>query len=345
MTLVWRPLTDADSSAWHRLLATVEGIDLVTVSAEMRTDLLRWSDEHLFDRGSIAAFDGRQMIAYGIAMPEPYPVEVHRIRLDVAVHPHCGADVGPRLLDRLLWRAVQVHHHLYPLLELEVHCDVHDDDAHGTAVLVQAGFRAARRYWSMCRHRRLAPQAPVPPPVPSGLTLISYDRRYDESVRRANNDACAGGWSGTRHTPESWCAWRILNVGPGNYRYRDSFLLIDERTDEVAAFLLSRQLGFDVLPGVPFWRHRHPYLHVNGGFPDQWITAIVTRPDWRGRGAATALLSAALQMPCRVVLNVDAAHGLELAARFDLDVTDRWTTYVLAVPQTAPGREPAAARA
>lgn len=318
----WRPLSTSDVGAWADLIgasSAADGTDTHYSEAELAEML---ADDLLDpEHGTVALFEGNLLVAAGVAWPGAAPVDVHEVRVHATVHPlHRGRGIGRELLDRLLRCARWLHQNRRLGLPLEVYSSVPDGNIRHEALVRRFGFQPAR--WFCVMRRELA-DLPEPTPAPDGLRLVPYRDELDDAVRLAFNESFADHWGETEQTPQSW---KDSFTGSRAFLPALSFLLIDEQTgdgsDDVAAFTLNRfHEGHAAATGV---REIH-------------IGDLGTRRPWRGRGAASALLThtmaaASAEGYQRVSLAVDADNpsgALGLYQRYGFAITDRWTTYVL----------------
>jgi mycothiol synthase len=315
--LTWRPLTRADIPAWVRLLAAVEaadrtgehydGADLTEEMADAGLDVTR-------DTIGLVRPDG-ELAGYGVVRAPRAVRDVDRIYLEGAIHPghrRCGA--GQRLLRWLEDRAAQAHQARFPQLPGEYEAGPFGHVAGTVALLDRAGYTPVR-WWNVMRQ-----DLPEPPaerrPVPAGLHLCPYDPARDDAVRRAHNEAFAGHWGSSERDPAEWAQWF---TGQRAFQAASSFLAVDG--EEIAGYVLSY-----------FWAAEAAAT----GVPEGYIGQLGTRPAWRGRGVASALLGHTLRAfhaagYRRASLDVDtdnASGALGLYQRHGFAVDTRRVTYV-----------------
>lgn len=172
-------------------------------------------------------------------------------------------------------------------------------------LLEAAGFRAARHWHELIR--------PLDAPIedhgpPDGVTIEPWEDEHAEETRHAHVDAFRDHWGST---PPDADTWRRMTTGamarPDLHR-----LAVADRT----------VVGY-VLVGV------YPQDWELKGVRDGWVNTLGTRRAWRGRGVASALLTAAMRAMradglTHASLGVDsesptgatrlyATHGFELA--------------------------------
>ena len=136
---------------------------------------------------------------------------------------------------------------------------------------------------------------------PGDLLVLPFDEELardpglDERVRLAHNEAFADHWGSQPQAPEAWRSWF---TGGRSFRGGWSFVVRDG--DEVAGYALSAAHEAD----WAVW-----------GFTEGWTQVLGVRRPWRGRGVATALLSASM--------HAFAAAGLDHAG-LDVDA-ENWS--------------------
>lgn len=315
--LTWRPLTPADVPAWWRLHRAVEAADqtgqhyseddLADELADPNLDLPQDTIGLLLPDGELAG--------YGIVRAPRVAREVARVYLEGAVHPaHRRQGIGPRLLSWLERRAGDAHQARYPHLPGEYQSGPFAHHADQIALLERVGYAPVR--WWYVMHRDLSEPPPQPTTVPAGLRLVPYDREYDDAVRIAHNEAFDGHWGSSERSPQEWEQWF---TGQRAFQPGDSFLMLDG--DEIAGYVLSYH-----------WAAEAAATGVREGYVGQ----LGTRPAWRKRGLASALLSQALATfhaagYQRAGLDVDtgnATGALGLYERHGFTVATRRLSYV-----------------
>jgi mycothiol synthase len=314
LALTRRPLTPADVGAWADLLAAAEDVDQTgeNYGAE---DLAEELADPVLDaeRDSLALWQGTRMVGYAVVRCRPNARETDRVRLEGVVHPDWrGRGLGRELLDWACARGAHAHREFNP--------DVPGCLAHGAmstharfrSLLEQVGFTPARYFFDM--ERRLS--EPIPPAeVPERLRLVRFDRAYEERLVAAHNLAFADHWS---FEPRDRAFWRTWMTGSRNFRARTSFLLL--HADEIVAYCLAYEYEADT---------------DATGVRDCYLGQVGTRPDWRKRGAARALIIRSLNAAKaagydRASLSVDTENltgALGLYERLGFAVIRQWISY------------------
>jgi len=259
-TLTWRPAAAGDVEAIADLCEAIERVAPVlraTDPAEVRVRLDSVHDSLLAVDGSgrpVVFADVTDMGEAGGAM---------RVRVGAAIHPDAGDEVRLRTRDWFMERAHGLRDERRPGLPALLGMPCAGRDEAWLALLAASGFEVA--HWEYDYVRALDEPVPVAPP-PDGVTIVPYDRRYDEVARLAHNAANADnpnalvcdteGWPG--HT---WAHPRYFAGG--------SFLALAGA--DVVAFLFSQERDGD-------------------GFLD----CLGTAAPWRRRGVGAAIVTRAL---------------------------------------------------
>ena len=134
------------------------------------------------------------------------------------------------------------------------------------------GFAHARSFFKMERNLK----EPIPKnPLPDGLILRTYGKDIDEKLRQALNEAFRDHWGHFEFSIEEW----PFMTDASNIR-RDLTLVVMEG-DELVAFCIN-------------------YVNVSENkrlsIQRATIESIGTRPAWRARGVASALLSETMRL-------------------------------------------------
>lgn len=317
--LDWRPLRVSEAAALAELMAAAEQIDRTGEN---------WSVEDVTEdlgdprrdpeRDGWVVYDGERMVAYGMVIGSPEVWDVHTVGCPGVVHPeHRGRGIGSELVVRQLARAAELHREWHPQVPGRVSFGVNDEVRDGVDLMQSQGFTPQRQFFDMQRDLRTDAPARRDPSPP--LRLAGYDAERDEEVRRAHNVSFRGHYGSTERDPASWKQWF---TGSRNFRPELSFLVLDDDADgaPVAAYLLAYFYEAD---------------QAATGVREAWIGQLGTLPGYRGRGAASVLLTQALasyrdQGYDRASLDVDSANGtgaLGMYERVGFAVTKSWTSW------------------
>jgi mycothiol synthase len=270
-SLTWRPLTSADAQTSADLLNAIETVDQIGehyTAADTLTELIDpYAD---LERASLAVFHGDVMIGYMKVRHKPSASDVHRVTLDGGVHPsYRRRGVGSALVEAGVRAAKVVHALHHPTLKLAV--DVHKaEKIAGVPELMRSqGFVPARYYQRM--------EHPLEPlgEVSEGLCIEAWTEQNDEDFRFVRNEAYADHW-GTVPMPADLWQNKITNQ---TFRPDVSFLLRNA-DGEPAGLLVTMHWEADT---------------EATGIRDAHFMLIGTRPEYRKRGVASALISRALR--------------------------------------------------
>ncbi|KAA2258585.1 GNAT family N-acetyltransferase [Solihabitans fulvus] len=327
MAISWRPLTEADVPAMALLVTDADAVDRTGERAgeSELTRLLTGSAVSAADSTLAAVADGR-LVAFAAIPIRQQTGEVHRVRIVGQVHPDWrGRGIGRELLRWQVDRAKHLAFAAHPELPLELHVHVDSRNDAQRALLFGEGFRAAREFATM----RAPLPTPTPPQsaVPTGLRLIDYVERHDEATRLALNEAFLDHWG---HRTISAQDWRSGFTDMPSFRPALSTLALDERTGEVAGFVL----GFEYDAAT----ERTGVREINLGH-------VGTRRPWRRRGLAAAMVGRVLAAAgaagfgtAGLSVDTDNPNGApRVYRRAGFEVVRRWHAMVLAVsPQPLP---------
>ncbi|MEV7044365.1 GNAT family N-acetyltransferase [Amycolatopsis sp. NPDC051061] len=283
----WRPLTRDDAKASADLLNAMETVDRIGENYTEEDTLTELVDPYAdLERGSLAAFDGDDMIGYVKIRFKPSADEVHRVFLDGGVHPaHRRRGVGTRLVEAGVAAAKVLHarHHPDAKLVVDVHRPGH---IAGLAELMRSQGFTPVRYFQRMEHP-LGDLAPVDEP-----RIEPWSPRTDEDFRRVRNAAFEDCWGAVPMPTDLWRN-KIVNQ---TFRPEVSFLLRDA-TGAPAGLLVTMSWDADT---------------EATGVRDAHFMVVGTLPEHRRQGVAGALLAHALRAAAdhgydRASLNVDSA--------------------------------------
>ncbi|WP_053203916.1 GNAT family N-acetyltransferase [Jiangella muralis] len=276
--LTWRPLTPGDVPAWLALCEVVEDHDHANErSAESElTDRFKgaWRDPA---RDNVAGFDANGHVrAYTWVEFRPVTEGTQAPVLFGAVHP----DYRQRGIGRALlaWSEARARQQLAAAtVNLPARIRVYLDEPHTEArrLAEAAGFTPIRWYVDM--RRDLGVDLPAGD-VPGGLRIEPYSKERDDDIRVAHNESFARDHWGS--SPIDAEAWALDVVGGEKFRPDWSFVAVEEGTGRVAGYLMSGAYDQD-------WEPQ--------GFTEGWTDLVSVRREWRGRGLAGALLTAAMR--------------------------------------------------
>ncbi|MGC1212774.1 MAG: GNAT family N-acetyltransferase [Micromonospora sp.] len=276
--LRWRPAVLADVDALADLFAAGEQGDPVGLDVEPDQVRARLTMRSLdLTRDTLVAEDAGRIVAYGEAADMGTGPGVLRIRLTNVVDSSARGGATRPLHGWLIGRATQLRKERRPELPamLGTRCGAGDPDR--LHLLTDDGFSVVRWEWTLTRELT----APVPAAAaPAGVELVPFDQRYDEETRLAHNEAYADSPTAMIPDRESW---------PSHATGLPAFL--------PDASVLA--LAPDEPDGNPVVGFLFTLDHVDAdGRPAVLLHCLGTRPAWRRRGLASAMISKALSA-CR----------------------------------------------
>ncbi|WP_086661035.1 GNAT family N-acetyltransferase [Lentzea kentuckyensis] len=267
--LTWRPLTAEDAQSSADLLNAIETVDKIGENYTAEDTLTEIVDPYAdMERGSLAAFDGDAMVGYMKVQYKPSAEEVHRVFLDGGVHPaYRRRGIGTTLVRAGIEAAKVLHELHHPTLKLAIDVNKAEHIA-GVAELLGAHGFAPGRYYQRMEHplRELRPVA-----FPAGLRVEPWSEQNDEDFRATRNASFAG-----VAVPMPSDLWRN-KITNQTFRPGLSFLVRDG--DKPVSLLVTMSWDADT---------------EATGIRDAHFMVIGTVPEYRGRGACSALLAHAL---------------------------------------------------
>ncbi|MET9626633.1 GNAT family N-acetyltransferase [Lentzea sp. NPDC006480] len=268
--LIWRPLTRDDAQASADLLNAIEAVDQIGENYTAEDTLTELVDPSVdLSRASLCAFDGDVMVGYMKVRHKPVATSVHRVTMDGGVHPsyrRCG--VGSRLVSAGISAAQVVHDLHHPSLQLVVEVYKAEKIAGVPELMASCGFAPIRYYQRMEHSLQNLPPG-------EDLRVEAWSAQNDSDFRFVRNEAYAD-YFGAAPMPADLWRNKITNQ---TFRPACSFLLRD--ADGTPASVLVTM----------HWEADTEYTGVR----DAHFMVIGTRPSYRKRGFARALLAHALQ--------------------------------------------------
>lgn len=265
----------SDAAALADLLNAIDAEDHVWGQYTME-DAAEELDSPVDDlqTSTLAVFDGAAMLGFSAVHYRPAAEIVHRVHAAGAVRPtHRRQGLGTKLMQHGLMTAEALHALHHPTLKLVVE-SIYGENVHGAVALYRAAGMTATN-WS--RHMKHPLGTAIPDaPIPDGLRIEGYTAETDEEFRAVRNEAVRDDLGRSQLSAEEW----KVSVVNASFRPELSFLLRDVETGAAAGVLL-----------VVSWEAET----VATGIPDAYFRVLATRPAWKERGVAEALIARALR--------------------------------------------------
>jgi mycothiol synthase len=318
-----RPLQAGDAAAVAALLAAAEQVDR-TGEYPDADDLSEWWSGWGGDlpRDGVTACDPAGLVVgYATALASPTFRESFDVYLEGRVRPdHRGRGAGRALLDWQLERGRAIHAERHPEAPGRLMVVVQSAMTPLESLVRRSGLTAQRWYRSL--QRSLAdPPAEVP-----GVEIVPYTAGRDDEVRRAHNAAFTEHHGSSERDAGTW---QSLFTGQRAFRPDLSFLAVED--GDVVGYVLAYVFEADTKATGKRLLH---------------LGQIGVLPRARGRGVATAVITAALRAgaenECVVAgLEVDSGNvtgALQLYERLGFTTARSSVSWELALPPVAEGR-------
>jgi mycothiol synthase len=322
-----RPLTLADVPTHAALLAAAEQVDR-TNEHYGEDDLVEEYENPDIELGKdiVGAFDGDALVGYFAVYPrlvDDAPLKVH---LEGTVHPdHRGRGVGTQLVSAMLIRADAVHAERAPDRPARLALSAPTANTAQEQLLSEAGLVPLR--WNFGMRAQLADLDVTVPPLPDGLTLVTYSPELDTAMRAAHNEVFLDHPEFTPWSPTAWKQWVSESR---NFRASLSVLLVaDDDPSRVVGYVQTNE--FDAYAAAT-------------GRREAFIAKVGVRRELRGRGLAGVLLREVLRRARDAgfdesALDVDSENptgALGVYERAGFVVEQRFTQYALDRPPVVP---------
>jgi mycothiol synthase len=308
-----RPLAPGGARAWAALLTAIQDTDgSDRYASEQGLREAFGQPDQDFANGSIAVYDGRTMVGYGVLTSRSVADPVHNMRYEGGVNPsYRGRGVGGELLDWAEQTAVRLHDDRFPGRGLSLSSGCLSRNARAVALHQQHGYQPVRWFYSMVRDL----SAGVPDAaIPAGVQITTYAPERAEHARLVRNESFRDHWESTETSTQSWAQFLASPA------FRPGLSFLAYQGSEPLGMLISRE--------------HEAYNHATG-HRDLHIALVGTRAAGRKRGIASALLMTAMSAARadgydQASLGVDAdslTGAVRLYQRAGFTVALTWTAY------------------
>ena len=308
-----RPLAPGDAGDWAALLTAIQHADKSDdYPSEQDLQEAFGQPDQDFARGSMAIYDRRTMVGYGVLTCRSVAEPVHNMRHEGGVHPsYRGRGFGGELLDWAEQTAVPLHDERFPGRPLSLSSGCLSRNAGAVALHEQRGYQPVRWFHSMTRDLSAAIPAAI---IPAGVEISGYAPERAEHALLVRNESFRDHWESTETSTQSWA--RFL-ASPA---FRPGLSFLAYEGSEPLGMLISRE---------------HDAYNRATGHRDLHIALVGTRAAGRKRGIATALLMTAMSAARaegydQASLGVDAdslTGAVRLYERAGFTVALTWTAY------------------
>lgn len=270
--IVARPISNADVGAWARLLADVEAVEHADEHYDAEDLAEELADPRLDPAAdTLGLWHGDQLVAYAVVRTPPSVVDIVRYGTEGAVHPEWRRrGLGLGLVRWKQRRVAEIHAERYAGQPARLGMGGKSDNEGLRALAERCGFQADRWFFSMERDLRPEPLPRVP--APADARIVLFEPEYDELTLQAHNEAFLDHWGFAPRDLEFWHTWVTQSRA---FRPGLSSLLLD-RSGKVVSYVLGYEFEADT---------------EATGVRDCYIGQIGTLREWRGRGAARALIT------------------------------------------------------
>jgi ribosomal protein S18 acetylase RimI-like enzyme len=272
--LTTRPLGLDDAPAAAELLAAAEDVD-GTGEHEDADDLAEfWGNDRVDlsrDGRAVCSADGR-LLGWATAIAPGGGRDAFRVWLEGRVHPDArGRGIGRTLLGWQLRRGAELHAARQPEVPARLTVSAYPAMTSLEGLLRRASFRPERWYWDMERPLTDLPEVPDVP----GIDLVPFGRDRDEEVRRVHNAAFIEHFGSAERDEAAWRSWFT-----GQRAFRPDLSVLALADGAVVGYVLA--YVFEADTRATGARQTH-------------LGQIGVLPPARGRGVATAAITAALR--------------------------------------------------
>lgn len=310
----WRPIDPGQAAAWAALVAAIEAEDRQDEHVAEQDLLEFFTDPDLdFPSGSVAVYDGGEMIGYSLVIARTEADPVHQARCMGGVHPrYRQRGIGSQLLEWAERAAESVHKERFPgqPLSLGGRCLARTDGA--VALFSAHGYQESR--WFLRMSSDLTADLPAIQ-HPAGVRIVGFAPELSQDARLVHDEAFRDHWDWTEMTAEGWAHFMASQA------FRPAYSFLGYDGDEPLGLVLGHEYD--------------SYTQATGRL-DLYIPTVGTRRAGRRRGIATALLGRVMRAAAAdgfvsATLDVDAESptgAVGLYERAGFAVRDTWVTQI-----------------
>jgi ribosomal protein S18 acetylase RimI-like enzyme len=279
VTTDFRPLHNTDYGALAALLnesSVADGRAQHQVAEEIREEF----ESHPVDLATqtFAAWQGERLVGAAYLYHLPSTVREERCYVFGTVQPdHRGLGIGRRLLEWGLQRGTDVLQASRSELPKYLRVDTSRANSSAIRLFERLGLQPIR-YFADLRADLSVPtptrRTPAAASAATAFRIIPWDLARNEEARLVKNAAFTDHWGSTPEPP-AWWTQRTSGFGA---RPDWSYYAVDGDDKIVGHLITHRFENDDELVGAKY----------------AWIDNVGTLAEWRGRGVATQLITAAL---------------------------------------------------
>jgi ribosomal protein S18 acetylase RimI-like enzyme len=284
VTADFRPLRDTDYGALAGLLneaSIADGRAQHQVADELREEFESMPVD--LSTATLAAWQGDRLVGAAYLYHLPSTVREERCYVFGTVQPdHRGLGIGRRLLEWGLERGTDLLQSSRSDLPKHLRVDTSRANSSAIRLFERLGLQPIRYFAD------LRADLGVPTPAPTrarhssatssssaaAFQIVPWDLARNEEARHVKNAAFTDHWGSTPEPP-AWWAQRTSGFGA---RPDWSYYAVDGDDNIIGHLITHRFENDDELVGAKY----------------AWIDNIGTLAEWRGRGVATQLITAAL---------------------------------------------------
>ncbi len=268
-----RPIDPGQVQNYADLLAqilTADGDNDIQTAEELLED---FADPLIdFERGSLACYDGDQMVGYSIVSRASTAEPVHLMHQWGGVHPdYRGRGIGSGLLDWAEEIAVALHREHFPDSPASLDCYVLRKNTQAVELFGGRGYKQSRWFHEMTRD--LSAELPASE-LPAEVQVLGWAPELSADALLVRNESFRDHWGSTEVSAESW----EFRTGVRAFRPSLSFI----------AYIDGEPIGMVMA-------HEYDGYNEKTGTRDVFIPLVGTRRAARRRGVATGLLTMALR--------------------------------------------------